>query len=347
MAETATAAYWSQRKDADDESTLLGSHIVSAHSMEYSTLEGASMSGGSSLASSVFQGDRYFHEAETPSYAPTDWSHYNENSNEKRGRQFAKKLLKKSKKRKKTGFLQRAVFSFRLHHKGAAVHSATEQPITSSSVEYYDSEGDSLYEEDESKLGPPLIRDLDEISDCISDVSSYQGVEVWQGTSDEESDDVFDTLKSEAQLSTKKFRRYRDLDLYYPEGLFVRTSADEVIDKLHLGSAGRSAIRRLDEATAAATQSFDPSQCGPANVIPTLVTVVGYAVPDYSTYVRQAVNHFRKTVLQISDDLYELLEKRTAKSVVVSKLKMLPFAVEFYCLEKLMMNQVPGEEVSI
>jgi hypothetical protein len=49
----------------------------------------------------------------------------------------------------------------------------------------------------------------------------------------------------------------------------------------------------------------------------------------------------------MSDDLFELLEKRMAKSVTVSKLRLLPFAVELYCLEKLMMNQIPGEEASI
>jgi hypothetical protein len=351
MADRATAVYWAQRKDADDDSTLLGSRIVSVRSMEYSSLEGGSMSGDSSLASSVFQGDLYFtKEPDTPPYAPPDWNFIaNENSNEKRGREFAKKLLQKStKRRKKTiGLFQRAlIFPFRHNRKTRANDDGEmEQSITSSSVGEYSQDDSFVYEEGNCKLGPPLIGNLDEISDCISDVSSYQGVEVWQGTSDEESWDVFDTLKRKGE--TPKSRRFRDADLYYPEGLFVRTSTDEMIDKLHLGSTGRSAIRRLDEATAAALRAFDPSQCGPVNVVPKLVTVAGYAVPDYSTYVRQAVTHFRKNVLQISDDLYELLEKRMAKSVTVSKLRLLPFAVELYCLEKLMMNQIPGEEASV
>jgi hypothetical protein len=222
-----------------------------------------------------------------------------------------------------------------------------QHSITSSSVGEYSQDDSVVYEEeeDESKLGPPLIGNLNEISDCISDVSSYQGLEVWQGTSDEESlDAVFDSLRSERGAQTSP--RCRDVDTHYPEGLFVRTATDEMIDKLHLGSTGRSAIQRLDEATHSAWEAFDPSKCVPVNVVPTLITVAGYAVPDYSTYVRQAVNHFRKNVLQMSDDLFELLEKRNDKSLSVSKLRMLPFAVELYCLEKLMINQIPGEEAS-
>lgn len=220
-----------------------------------------------------------------------------------------------------------------------------EQSITSSSVGEYSQDDSFVCEDDECKLGPPLIGNVDEISDCSSDVSSCQGLEVWEGTSDEESVDVCNMLKSEEEA--QKLRRFRDADTYYPEGLFVRTSTDEMIDKLHLGSTGRFAIQRLDEATAAALEAFDPSKCGSVNVVPTLVTLAGYAVPDFSTYVRQAVNHFRKNVLQMSDDLFALLEKRMAKSVDLSKLRMLPFAVELYCLEKFMMNQIPGEETSI
>lgn len=359
MADRATAVYWAQRKDADDDSTLLGSSFISVRSMEYSSGEGGGEGGGgsmscdSSLASSLFQGDLYFSkEPDTPPYAHPEWNSLaTDNSNEKRGREFAKKLLRKSTKRRTksaaAGLFHRALFPFRHNRKKRANNGEMEQhSITSSSFGEYSQDDFVVYEEEDNcKHGPPLIGNLDEISDCISDVSSYQGLEVWQGTSDEESVDVFDALRSEREAQTS--RRFRDADMYYPEGLFVRTSTDEMIDKLHLGSTGRSAIQRLDEATDAALEAFDPSKCVPVNVVPTLITVAGYAVPDYSTYVRQAVTDFRKNVLQMSDDLFELLEKRNAKSLSVSKLRMLPFAVELYCLEKLMMNQIPGEEASI
>lgn len=108
MADRATAVYSAQHKDDDDDSTLLGSSLISVRSMECSSFEGGGEGGGgsmscdSSLASSLFQGDLYFSkEPDTPPYAPPDWdSLAKENSNEKRGREFAKKLLQKSTKRR-------------------------------------------------------------------------------------------------------------------------------------------------------------------------------------------------------------------------------------------------------
>lgn len=380
---TSEAAYLALRKDEDDDSTLAGSRIVgSDRSMEYSTSrDGASTVvsiDGVSLASSLFHGDRYFQEE---SVLPPEWS----SSNEARGRQFAKTLLeKRSTKRKKTGLLQRAVRAFRRRKTRALVVAAENDKIvqctTSEEDDFSDGEitfdhasstadpwqDGTAWEGETTKItlpiqreSPPPPRDLDEISDCTSDATSHTGeVEVFlpsdtsESPTDEEDDDTFMEMlaQGESPMSMPCPRRHRDaVDQFFPDGLFVRTSAEDVVEKLQLGNAGRYALKRLDEATEAATKAFDPSfeQINP-DEIPTLVTIAGYEVPDYKTYVRQAVNSFRKNVLQMSDDLYALLERRmAAKNYVISKLRLLPFAVELYALERLMISQAGTEAASI
>lgn len=374
MQSTSQAAYWALRSsnsDGDDDSTLVGSGIVSDRSLEYSK-DGASTVSidGSSLASSLFQNDTYFQQNPVP---PPDWSVYNE----ERGRQLAKTLLEKSTKRKSKGLLQRAVRAFRRRKQTTSrkqskiVQCATSEEdfsdgeitfdqVSTTTDPWQDSSAWQGEEVNEQITLPREVppRDLDEISDCTSDATSETGVvEVWLNSDaslspDEEDDDddtFTDLLDGESPVSMPSPRRHREMDQFFPDGLFVRTTADEVVDKLKLGKAGHYALKRLDEATQAATESFDPSQSDEPNVIPTLVTIAGYAVPDYKTYVRQAVNSFRINVLQMSDDLYALLERRmAAKNVVISKLRLLPFAVELYALEKLMITQATSaDEVSI
>jgi len=360
------AAYLALKNDADDDSTLVGSRILgSDRSMEYSKDSTLSI-GGSSLASSLFQGDNYF---QREAVLPPDWS------NEERGRQFAKTLLQKSSKRKKTGLLQRAVRAFRrrktrtMHKLDGLQCNTSEEDLSDGEITFdqvsstEDPWQDSTAWQGETGAAQITVkpecpsRDLDEISDCTSDATSQAGeVEVWlpsdastSPTDEEEDDDTFtDMLQGESPISMPSPRRHRDVvDQFFPDGLFVRTTAGEGVNKLKLGDAGHYALKRLDEATEVATKSFDPSQCSNPDVIPTLVTIAGYAVPDYKTYVRQAVNSFRKNVLQMSDDLYDLLERRmAAKNRVISRLRLLPFAVELYALERLMMTQ-PCDVASI
>lgn len=370
VAMNSQAAYLALRNDSDDESTLVGSRIVgSDRSMEYSR-DGASTStvsiDGSSLASSLFQGDGYFQDPES---APPDWSHYNE----ERGRQLAKTLIQQSAaKRKKTGLLQRAVRAFR-RRKARAEADKLKLQCSTSEDEF--SDGEITFDQDSvdpwqdgtawqgektkatielAREEPP--RDLDEISDCTSDATSNAAVEVWlpsdastSPTDEEDDDDSFsDMLKGESPIPMPSPRRHRDHDQFFPDGLFVRTTAEEVVDKLKLGDTGQSALQTLDEATAAATESFDPSQCTNPDVVPTLVTIGNYSVPDFQSYVRQAVNSFRKNVLQMSDDLYDLMERRmAAKNLVISKARLLPFAVELYALERITMMNASSEVASI
>lgn len=383
------AAYMALRNgDADDDSTstLAGSGILgSNHSLEYSKHSASTVSiDGSSLASSLFAGDRYFQEERPESAPPSDWSIYQE----ERGRKLAKTLLEKSSKRKKNGLLQRAVRAFRRRKSRAVVLDKERAKIgqcPTSEDEY--SDGEITFDAEVSTTDPwqdssawegekttqqitleaeaPPPRDLDEISDCTSDATSHAGlVEVWlpsdassspaDDENDEDDDDTFThELQGESPVSMPSPRRHRDHDQFFPDGLFVRTTSDEVVDKLKLGDAGHYALKRLDEATVAAAENFDPSAQSSVDhpeVIPTLVTIGGLAVPDFDTYVRQAVNSFRINVLQMSDDLYALLERRMAakaNNLVISKLRLLPFAVELLALERLMINQAYNDEASI
>lgn len=377
---TSEAAFLALRKDEDDDSTLAGSRIVgSDRSMEYSTSrDGASTVvsiDGVSLASSLFQGDRYFQEE---SVLPPEWS---TKTNEARGRQFAKNLLEKSTtKRKKTGLLQRAVRAFRRRKTATRASTAVgkdkivlqcttseEDDLSDGEITFDAQEADPWQDgtawegQTSTKITLPIRqesppRDLDEISDCTSDATSHAGeVEVFlpsdasESPTDEEDDDTFaNMLEGESPVSMPPPRRHHDQ--FFPDGLFVRTSAEDMVEKLKLGDAGRYALRRLDEATEAATKAFDPSNDASTNPdeIPALVTIAGYQVPDYKTYVRQAVNNFRKNVLDMSDDLYALLERRmAAKNYVISRMRLLPFAVELYALERLMISQAGTETASI
>lgn len=381
---TSQAACLALRKDSDNEddsskSTLTGSRLVgddssASSTMEYSTSHASSITiDGVSLSSSLFLGDAYF---QTEPILPPEWS--NAISYESRGRQFAKTLIQKS-KRKKTGLLQRAVRAFR-RRKHTPTATKEVIPCTTSEEEEF-SDGEITFDNPtcdenpcwqdgtawqgatpENKVstkitlnhhdGSPPPRDLDEISDCTSDATaSHAGnenqVEVFVASDASEcsptDDDSFtDMLRGESPIGMPSPRRHRDVfDQFFPDGLFIRTSAEDVVKKLKLGTAGEYALQRLNQATDAATKAFDPSRQDYSEQIPTLVTIAGYQVPDYKTYVRQAVNNFRRNVLEMSDDLYAILERRMAakNQYVISKFRLLPFAVELYALERIMMAQ--------
>lgn len=326
--------------------------------------------------SSSFLGDAYFQKEPI---LPPEWS--NDTSNESRGRQFAKTLIQKS-KRKKSGLLHRAVRAFRRRKHNTSTTKEVIPCTTSEEDEF--SDGEITFDNitpDESPCwqdgtawegtrehaistkitlnheGSPPPRDLDEISDCTSDATgSHAGdanqIEVFVAsdasecspTDDDDDDSFTNMLQGESPIGMPCPRHHRDVfDQFFPDGLFVRTSAEDVVQKLKLGAAGDYALQRLNEATDAATKAFDPSQQDSSSQehVPTLVTIAGYAVPDYKTYVRQAVNSFRKNVLEMSDDLYAILERRMAakNQYVISKFRLLPFAVELYALERIMISQ--------
>jgi hypothetical protein len=74
-----------------------------------------------------------------------------------------------------------------------------------------------------------------------------------------------------------------------PDGLLARTSMDDVINRLHLGADGWSAIHSLEELAGNAC-------C--VSVLP-LLNVNGVQVPDYDTYVKRSVATFRRDVLGV------------------------------------------------
>ncbi len=374
------AAYLALKNDGDDDSTLVGSRILgSDRSMEYSNGTSTVSIDGSSLASSLFAGDSYFQQ---DAVLPPDWTQ------EERGRQLAKTLLEKSsKQRKKTSLLQRAVRAFR-RRKVVKVPKDDDNKLRLEECPTHEeefSDGEITFEstdpwqdgtawQGETKTtthialtqqadSSPPPRDLDEISDCTSDATSRADqVEVWlpsdasTSPTDEENDDddTFNEhmIKGESPISIPSPRRHRNaVDQFFPDGLFVRNTAEQVVEQLQLGEAGMDALKCLDEATTRADKAFDPSGMNTNNpdVVPSLATIAGVSIPDYKTYVRQAVNSFRKNVLQMSDDLYDLLERRmAAKNLVISicRSRLLPFAVELYAIERLMTTQ-PCDVASI
>ena len=324
------AAYWAQQEDAndiDDETILFGSHHTFATgSFEYSK----------AIAGSISSPQKHF--PELPNIASDESYDAEDESRHTIFRRFTKK--------KKPGLFQRATGAFRRRkQKKLSVRCDVEEETVhfvcaaTSTEESLDN--GCLHEKAENKLRPSLIHDLDDISDGFSDASD-QCLEVFQrspssSSFDNESQDYIShvTLPNDIERSSEGAVIHPETN-EYPEGLLVRTSPEEMIFKFKLGVDGLTAIGSVEDAAAAAEKSFDPSNCEDPSVVPTLVTIAGYAVPDYATYVRQKVDVFRKNVLEMSDEIFELLQKRRSRSldVAVSKLRLLPVAVELHCLEQ-------------
>jgi hypothetical protein len=96
---------------------------------------------------------------------------------------------------------------------------------------------------------------------------------------------------------------------FLPEGLIPRTSVEDMVEELHIGSSGLAALqelrRMLNEAASTDTDATFQIQ--------------GIEIPNYQAQVQQAVANYRRTTLQITDESYfSMLEGSSRSSGIVA-----------------------------